>query len=152
VIAAEGLSVVDVLNFFDDLPYSFDPNIPRGDGTSTVLAVEIHDAIKAFIENWMRRVEGSMLYALIVTKGTKLDEPTRRLNEDIRTLLDAAIPALARFALTEHHIPETRPVREYFSSITKRRQEFLDLMREHLALDWDSVTEAVVESLAHKPS
>ncbi|WP_433563208.1 hypothetical protein ACQP1O_38405 [Nocardia sp. CA-151230] len=147
-IAAEALSVNDVLNFFDDLPYSFDLNVARNEEVSTPLAVEIHDVVKAFVQGWLHNVEGPLLYALVVTKGTKLDQPTRQLNKDVRSLVDGAIPALTNFAMTQQHIPETQPVRDLFSSITKRRQDFLDLMRDHLALDWATVTSAVMESSA----
>jgi hypothetical protein len=48
-----------------------------------------------------------------------------------------ALQALVEFCFkVQQHIPETKPVREHWATITKKRQDFLDLMRKHLALDW----------------
>jgi hypothetical protein len=136
-IAKMTISTVAFRVYFENLPPTFDPNVPRTDNdpdaTGMPLAFEMGAKYESFVAKWADTIEPRLFTALALLHGTPLDEPLRELNVKLAEVIRTQVPLLAE-QFKEGRRPDTSSMRAAWNDVAGRRQEHLDLARQHFGL------------------
>jgi hypothetical protein len=145
-----GLDFTVFKNYLDDLPERFNANHPRPDnlppeGTGEPFAEEIASRIMDFYTKWVQLVEPPLFVARALLQDTPLDAAMTQISGDIRKINNEVLPPIRDATISEQgRRPDTEPFDAAWKELMNRRQEHLDLAREHFSLSLNKVEQAAL--------
>jgi hypothetical protein len=145
-----GLDFTIFKDYLDNLPMAFNPKVPRTDDVSPdrpgqPLAEDIANRIAQLYTKWVQLVEPPLFVARALLPDTALDAAVREISADIRKINNEVMPAIRDATVGVRGIrPDTELFDATWKQLMNRRQQHLDLAREHFSLSLDDVQKAAL--------
>jgi hypothetical protein len=132
-------------DYLQNLPHTFDPNLPRADNVPAdhpgeAIAFEIGIRMQNFLGKWTELVEPPIFIALALLKDTPFDDPMIDVNTRIRDLLEKELhKVLTSTVQAVGRRPDVTTLDRKWKELTGKREEHLNLTRKHFSLDLNKV-------------
>jgi hypothetical protein len=142
-LAQMSLYFIFFTDYLQNLPHTFDPNLPRpnnvpADHPGEPIAFDMGIRVQNFVGKWTELVEPPLFVSLTLVKNTMLDQPMKDINAGIRDIMEKELPKVLKVEMVGRR-PDISVLDKKWNDVLRNREEHLNLARKHFSVDLEGV-------------